>query len=194
MKTPILALASVLLLLAACSGDGADETTTTVSTVTSTTGSPDTTNPAPATTSTSPVTTSTGAGLDPEGSGCTPGTEDLPDGLWYGVADSIDADGIGFDLACWFSGDAASAAAAEDGEESPPPNDYYVRNQNTQVRELPVDGATTVTWYPSGDPNDDVTGTFEDWAVFLDERGFTLGVWVTVEDGVVSGIEEQWVP
>ena len=74
----------------------------------------------------------------------------------------FDDDGISFDLACWFSGEAATAAA-EDGEESPPPNDYYVRNQNAQLRELGVDPDTPVLWHLSGDPSDSQQGTFSEW-------------------------------
>lgn len=132
--------------------------------------------------------------MAPEGSGCSPGTDVLPDGEWYGEVPTFDENSIGFDLACWFTGDAAVEAAAEDGEESPPPNDYYVRNQNDQIRVLVVDSDTPVTWYPSGDPNDVGEGTFSDWITYLEEADFRLGVWVTIEGGAVTEITEQWVP
>lgn len=188
----LLALLATGILLAACSGDGTTATSTTSTTPpdTSTTSAP------PATTTTAPLATTTTVvdTLAPEGSGCTPSTDDLSDGLWYGRVSHFDAAGISFDLACWFSGDAATAAAAEDGEESPPPNDYYVRNQNEQVRELEVATDTPVLWYLSGDPNDSREGTFSEWTDFLETQDFHLGVWITIADGEVTEIEEQWVP
>ena len=98
-----------------------------------------------ATTIASPITTEPNG---PSGSGCTPGdTVSLPEGEWYGVVVSASLSGIEFDLACWFTGEAAVTAAAEDGAE-PPPNDYYVRNDNPQIRSLPVSSETEVVWYP----------------------------------------------
>lgn len=193
----------VCTLLAACSGDGAGDTTTT-SEVTSTTApavtstttpaTSTTAGPEPTTTTAIPTTTTTADPLAPEGSGCTPGTEVLPDGHWYGEVGAFDEQTISFDLACLFIGDAATAAAAEDGEESPPPNDYYVRNENEQVRVLTIDPETPVTWYTSGDPNDEETGTYPEWLEWLAAQEFYLGIWVTIESGTVTEIAERWVP
>lgn len=194
----------VIVLLAACSGGDAGNTTTTTTeasttpapSVTSTTASETTTTTQAAvtTTTTIPTTTTTPDPLAPEGSGCTPGTEVLPDGEWYGGVRAFDAQTISFDLACLFIGDAATAAAAEDGEESPPPNDYYVRNENEQVRVLTVDADTPVTWYTSGDPNDEEMGTYPEWIEWLANQESYLGIWVTVESGAVTEIAERWVP
>ena len=191
--------AVMAMLAAACSGGAASSTTetpTTTTTVSTTTVAPDTTTSEMTTVTTAPIspTTTGDASLAPGGSGCTPGSGDLGDGLWYGEVDSFDADVISFDLACWFSGDAATAAATEDGEESPPPNDYYVRNENDLLRDLEVSADTPALWYPSGDPSDSVEGTFTEWTDFLVDRGFALGIWVTIENGDVVSIEEQWVP
>lgn len=185
------------VVFASCAGDGAANTTTT-STQPPTTGRPDTTTTGDASTPTTtpPPTTSTTEGdpLAPEGSGCAPGPGDLPDGEWYGGVRRFDDQGISFDLACFFVGDAATSAAAEDGEESPPPNDYYVRNQNAEARDLTIDADTPVTWYPSGDPSDVVNGTFVEWVDYLATRESYLAIWVTIDDGVVTMVEEQWVP
>lgn len=130
------------------------------------------------------------------GSGCTPpSTDDLPDGRWYGLIDEADDARVAFDLACWFSGTAAIVASAEDGQESPPPNDYYVRNANDRVRTLPIDAAVPVTWYPDGgDPTDVVTVPYGEWRVDRAARSFQFGVWLVVEDGMITSVEEQWVP
>lgn len=184
-------------VLVACGDAGTEDGTTTTFAspgTTSTTHPSETTTTVPVTTTTGAPPTTVEAGLAPDGSGCTPGTEELPDGEWYGIVRDFDAEGVSFDLACWFSGDAATAAAAEDGEESPPPNDYYVRNENEQVRELAVAADVPVTWYPPGDPNDVGEGSFSDWIAFLDTRPYFLGIWVTISGGEVSEIVEQWVP
>lgn len=198
MSRILWALALVLFVVA-CNGEGAQTTTTTTTSL-----APSTTDTAPvSTTSTeAPTTTSTGAAstttivdpLAPEGSGCTPGTEVLPDGLWFGVAHEYDENGIAFDLACWFTGEAAVVAAAEDGAESPPPNDYYVRNKNEQLRLLAVVQSVPVVWYPTGDPNRPATGSYSEWITFLDTQQFRNAIWVTIADGTVTMIEEQWVP
>jgi hypothetical protein len=186
---------SVVITVVACSGEtGNTSTTTSPASTTTTAAATTTTTVAVTTTVAAPTTTVTADTLAADGSGCTPGPGALPDGRWYGLVDSYDAQGIAFDLACWFSGEAAIAASAEDGEESPPPNDYYVRNENTQLRDLPVDPATPVLWYLGGDPNDFEEGVFSDWIEHLDTMSFRFGIWVTIEEGQVTEIEEQWVP
>lgn len=195
----------VVLAVAACSTgesvDTTDESTvvTTVvpSTVPTTTAPPPTTttSTAPTTTlTTSPPTTVGSINDQAGGSGCTPGVGTLPDGYWFGEVANLDANGVSFDLACWFTGDAAVVASAEDGEESPPPNDYYVRNLNPQLRQLDVDPLTPVTWFPDGDPVNETLGVFSDWVGFANSRGFFFGIWVTIENGEVVSILEQWVP
>jgi len=187
-----------LAILASCTGEGVEQTATTPpgDTTTTVSGETTTTTTGATTTSTTPPTSTTAVGdpLAAEGSGCTPGTDTLPDGEWYGGVRGFDEQGFSFDLACLYIGDAAAVAASEDGEESPPPNDYYVRNENDQVRMLSVDSDTPVTWYTSGDPNSDVTGTYAAWIEFLATQESYLGIWVTVEDGAVVEIAEWWVP
>ena len=117
----------------------------------------------------------------------------LPEGEWYGVVVSASPSGIEFDLACWFTGEAAVTAAAEDGSE-PPPNDYYVRNDNPQIRSLPVSSEIEVVWYPNGDPASEVAVPFTDWVDGATSRGLFFGVWLDVIDGEVLHIREQWVP
>jgi hypothetical protein len=107
---------------------------------------------------------------------------------------SASATAIEFDLACWFVGESAVDAAAEDGAESPPPNDYYVRNDNPQIRSLPVSPDTEVTWYPTGDPSSEEVVAFPDWVEGATARGLFFGVWLDVIDGEVFRIREQWVP
>lgn len=131
----------------------------------------------------------------PSGSGCTPDSAaTLPEGEWFGFVDATSANGLEFDLACWFTGESAVEAAAEDGEESPPPNDYYIRNDNPQIRSLSVSSAARVTWYPDGSPTSETESGFEEWAGAMPARGLMFGVWLRVIDGEVHQIREQWVP
>ncbi len=195
---------TVLLLVAvSCGGDDNAATTTMPADTTSppttvpaaTTAAP-TAPPDTRTTTSAGATTTTPTDTDAlaEGSGCTPGTDDLPDGVWYGFVDSTAADSLEFDLACWFTGDAAATAAAEDGEESPPPNDYYVRNANDLLRTVDVAAGAEASWLPNpGSPAEETIG-YADWVTARADRPFQPGVWLTVEDGGVVLIEEQYVP
>lgn len=189
-----------LALVVAC-GESAATSTTLVSTTTSTEASTTTTlQPTTTTTSAPPTTVTTKAStttvLDDsaEGSGCTPGDGPLPDGDWYGLVTSRRNDSLDFDLACWFTGDAAVQASAEDGEESPPPNDYYVRNSNPDTREVPIGESVEVAFFPDGDPTNVTEIDYDDWAAMVATRGYELGVWLKVEEGAISEISELWVP
>ncbi|NNE96493.1 MAG: GerMN domain-containing protein [Acidimicrobiales bacterium] len=130
------------------------------------------------------------------GAGCTPLTgEGLPDGRWFGYLDDARADSVDFDLACWFNGTAAALAAAEDGEESPPPNDYYVRNVNDLIRTLDVSTSAEVSWLPSpGDPATQADASYGEWLAERSDRPFQPGVWLTINEGQVTLIVEQYVP
>lgn len=185
----------VVIALTACSTG--EPSGTTLPSVTTTSQQPDTTPPTTdSTTTTTSVSTTTTPppSHEAEGSGCAPGTDLLPDGDWYGVIADYSEQSVVFDLACFFTGEAAIKAAAEDGEESPPPNDYYVRNESDVLRDLIVDPATPVIWYLNGDPASETKGRFEDWVDVLASRGFFFGIWVTIEGGDVVAIEEKWVP
>jgi hypothetical protein len=118
----------------------------------------------------------------------------LPDGVWFGFVAERESTSIKFDLACWYFGDAATIAAAEDGEESPPPNDYYIRNESDRIRTITLADRAEVTYYPDGDPNNVIVVEYLGWADLVEQRGYELGVWLTIEDGVAISIEEQWVP
>ncbi|MGH8916588.1 MAG: hypothetical protein ACRDZM_18995 [Acidimicrobiia bacterium] len=198
-------VAALGLLIVACGGPTGEPEVTTTETE-STTTALETTTSAPAVTSTSvaagttttivEITTTSSANEDgSDGSGCTPGTANsLPEGHWFGFVVSTAVDSIEFDLACWFSGQAAIDAAAEDGAESPPPNDYYVRNQDDQTRQIVVWSDADVVYYPTGDPTSETEGTFEEWTVAASSRGYYFGVWLDMIDGEATSIMEQWVP
>ena len=173
----------------------ASTTTTTVGSTTTTVASTTTTVASTSTTMASTTTTQDTNALA-DGSGCTPGTTSgLPDGEWFGFVQSGSAGSLGFDLACWFTGASAARAAAEDGEESPPPNDYYVRNVNTMIRTLAVAADAGVTWMSNpSDPSTEEMVPFADWLSGRTGRSFQPGVWLTIENGAVDYVREQYTP
>jgi hypothetical protein len=188
---------AVVMAVGACSGGdgsttttpGAVDTTSTVAPVTSTSGP--TTTTTPATSTTTPDTNTLASG-----SGCTPGSDELPDGEWFGYVLGAAPGVVDFDLACWFSGDAADLAAAEDGEESPAPNGYYIRNVNPQVRTVDVSPTVEVLAMANiGDPATEGPMAFDDWvALRVDDAEVPMDVWVVVEDDLVVSITEQYRP
>jgi hypothetical protein len=109
-----------------------------------------------------------------------------------------------FDLAEFLTGEVAEQAAREDGvvgEDDSLPNDYYIRNRNSRLRTLVLDDdleITVVDW-------DHCCGTIEgDLALFAaafvqdDPQGTYRGsrspYWLTVAQGRVVQIEEQYLP
>jgi hypothetical protein len=171
------------VLLPACGDDDPDAAGTTTTTASTTT-----TESAEA----GGDTTSTVAPLPDEppfsddgasGSGCAPGAGDLPDGWWYGLVDGEVTDELRFDLACYYVGAAAEAEAASRGDEVN--NDYYVVNENEQLRTVPVAGGATARCVePEG-------------ADLVDCAPGDVGgeaVWLRVQDGEVDRILEQYAP
>jgi hypothetical protein len=141
------------------------------------------------------------------------------DGRYFGFIEAADAGPptIDFDVAQKFSGEAANRAAAEDGFVSPGepvPNDYYVRNPEKATAPLKlaedvrVTAATPVTrlTLPAETRARCRSGCTEGIPVRLAdffasftksrEEGSAEGgpFWVTIRDGVVLRIDEQYFP
>lgn len=129
------------------------------------------------------------------GSGCEDSVYGRPDGIWFGYLVSATASSVDFDLACWFVGDAAVDASADDGEESPPPNDFYIRNAAETIETIDVEAVTMVSWLADvGDPASEATIPFDEWLAMRDARPVQPGLWLTVQDGQVVEMAEQYVP
>ena len=140
-------------------------------------------------------------------------THDLADGRHFGFLKGIDETqrALIFDLAEFFSGEAATRAGREDGaidEGDTASNDYYIRNQNPRLRVLGYSPSVTVT-AGSGCERDSTvevcTYMAYDFPSLLNrlrnpdapmngvnEEG--LRVWLTVADGVVTHIENPYFP
>jgi hypothetical protein len=177
---PSIAALLILLMTAALSGCGGSD-------------QPGGAAGAPATTVASSVTSTTGAPAAGE-----PAV--LADGRHPVYLKTVDPDRqtITFDLIQFFTGEAAAKAAAEDNEESPPPNDYYIRNVNPRLRTLPVRAGAPITVnvlaaQSTGSATKDVPVTLAKLASWFPNSG-TPPFWITVEQGQVTKIAQQYLP
>jgi len=141
--------------------------------------------------------------------GCgTPAPTVLPDGTYFGYVQSIDtaSGALAFDLACFYTGEEANEQAAQRGDEVPVPNDVYIVNDNTKIRNLTVGPSVELVvldWNsccepkPGADLDDFASALGNDDFVEIGGRSYAGSLspyWLTIEDGVVSRIEEQFLP
>lgn len=92
--------------------------------------------------------------------------------------------------------DAIEKATSQTGDEFPPPNDYYVYNPSDQVREFRLADDATITIMLYG-PEDAASLTPEEFATAFESNADQIadaGYWVTVEDGAITRLVEQWTP
>jgi len=132
-----------------------------------------------------------------QGSGCTPGSG-LPDGIWFGYANSWTTSDIDFDMACWWTGAEAEAQAAADGVEA---YDYYITNDNTTVRVVSV--ASDAFGLKADVYNLSDTATWMEYTIaqiIADPFGAApvesapYRVWIAVNGGEVTSLAVQYVP
>lgn len=209
----VLAVIAVLLVggavLAFALSDGDEEPATSGPTgetsVTGPTSPPETTG--------ATVTGSTGTtgvtGLDTGNAGCAGATapETLADGTYFGFFESIDVEGRAqFDLACFYTGEEANQQAAARGDEIPVPNDVYIVNDNPATRDVPVDPSAElllIDWNACCETGPGAT--LEAFASSLGHKRFVeidgwryagslSPYWVTIANGQIVGIEEQFLP
>jgi len=135
---------------------------------------------------------------------------ELEDGTYVGYLQWVSTEGltgggeIHFDLAVWFRGDEAEAAATADGDEALPAG-YYIRNLDPHQLVLGVrnDVEITSVWYQYDEYNDleDRPMTFQQLAEVWDNTPDDVRSnlrnspwWITVVNGEVIAINEQYVP
>jgi hypothetical protein len=137
-----------------------------------------------------------------------PSQAELEDGRHPAFLTELDgtARTVTFDLIQFLTGQEAADAYAEDVPEDPdpgPPNDYWIRNESSELRTLPIASDVTVSVIRLGEPSgaEGVPWTLEELPAHLaDQAGAPEGqlgwspFWLTVEDGVVVAIEEQYLP
>jgi hypothetical protein len=131
----------------------------------------------------------------------------LEDGRHFGYVRSVDADAgtIEFDLAYFLSGEEANAAYQAAGGTGPVPNDHFVVNDNPMLRTLtlaPDVRLRLLDWNHCCETFFD--GDLSLFGQAIEEQGdVTDGDliyrgqsqwWITVENGFVTEIEEQYSP
>ena len=108
---------------------------------------------------------------------------------------------VEFDFIQWLTGEEAREAYTADHPDDPgyPPNDFYIVNDNPRLRVLPVAGDVTVTVLEHG--FEPMAIAFEELPAFLaddlvpdDEALWHNPFWLTVSDGTIAAIEEQYTP
>jgi hypothetical protein len=122
-----------------------------------------------------------------------------------GVEDGV----VSADYVQWFTGEEANVAAREDGaipEDETVPNDYYIRNDNPQIRQLALSPAAPIVLQACFDPGPCVTTvgvTAEEWTELVgggEPDGWTwygggvLPYWLTLRDGDIVQVVEQYLP
>jgi hypothetical protein len=137
-------------------------------------------------------------------------TTAAPAGEHFGYIRSVSAAGpattLAFDEAEFLTGEEAQQAAEEDGVVEPGeavPNDYYIRNPDRATKTYPIASDAQITakrcsLCRKGQPGE--LGPF--LASFMQGRqtyaqpyrGKYASYWLTIEDGRVVAIDEQYVP
>jgi hypothetical protein len=131
---------------------------------------------------------------------------DLADGRHPTYLRAIEQAGrtLTVDVIQFLTGQAAIDAHDKDHPDEPggPPNDYYIVNVNPRLRTLEVASDVTVALvrlHEDGDADLD-PGTWDELTDYLavnppeDDRLSWNPYWVTLEDGIVVAIEEQYLP
>ena len=121
-------------------------------------------------------------------------TGSLADGKHPGLLKSLDTTTLTLvvDVVQFLTGEAARQAAKEDGKEA---FDYYVRNQDTSPRTLPVAPDVAVSVTTLRESSDDQPITLAELTGYVDEgRARQVLFNLTVSGGVVTEIREQYLP
>jgi hypothetical protein len=194
------------VVMAACGGDANDAQASGSTAVTQPTAATASSGATGVTTSSGPTAATGPTATDP--SGATGSSAELEDGRHFGWIETIDPSGsMTFDLAYFSTGDEANEAAAEHGDETPVPNDYYIVNDNPKLRTLGVSPDAEIRvfdWNRCCDRHVSLDmETFADVMVnpdgFVEQDGRLYygqasPYWITVDGGVVTEIEEQYLP
>lgn len=113
---------------------------------------------------------------------------------------------LAFDEAEFLTGEEAQRAAEDDGvvpEGEPIPNDYYIRNPDKTTQTLPIATDAKITAERCslcrkgrpGDLEDFLASFMKTGQTFADPyRGAESQYWLTIEDGTVVAIDEQYLP
>ena len=169
--------------------------------------SPTATTPAPTSATRSPKPTDTPSPTPSPIATGEPGGDTLPDGRYFVQLTDIQGGEEGplllqYDLAYFLTGEEANQAAEDRGLETPVPNDYFIVNDDPKKRLTPLEGVYSVKYIPEGSGLSSPVKAHE--AQFLGWMGETVQTdfppkdtswwWVTIENGSVTRIEQQYLP
>lgn len=117
-------------------------------------------------------------------------------GTWDGPTPQLTVD-----YAEILEGDEAAAAATAHGSESPPPNGYFIVNDNPKLRTFPADPGmkVKVASKAGGIEPAGYTMGFGQWfdvLIGMSSDNFVKDrpYWITLENGKITAIEEQYLP
>lgn len=127
---------------------------------------------------------------DGHGSGCAPGTDSLPDGIWFGYVTARSADRLDFDLACVWTGEAAARKAEEAGKEDF--FGYWIGNVSGKIRSPRIASGAAV-YHLTLDPFLTIL-SYDDWrqGACHGTQDLECPVWLYVNGGKVTAIVEQF--
>lgn len=177
-----------LILVAACNSA---PTKKTIGTTSATTPTSVATTASPKTDTTATSTTSTTG----EDAGQGDGVNETAFGYVQSVQKKGDSFQLTIDYAQLLTGNEAVIAAREDGEIPPDQDyiddDYYIRNENSKLRTFPIAPDANIVLLLSGDPESTETLTPAEYASSVNDE---VGVHITVINGAVTKIEQQYFP
>jgi hypothetical protein len=169
--------------------------------------SPTATTPAPASETRSPTPTDEPSPTPSAIATGEPGGDTLPDGRYFVQLADIQGGEEGplqlqYDLAYFLTGEEANQAADDRGLETPVPNDYFIVNDNPKLRLTPLEGVYSVKYIPQGSGLSSPVKAHE--AQFLGWMGESVQTdfppkdtswwWITIENGSVTKIQQQYLP
>jgi hypothetical protein len=119
------------------------------------------------------------------GSGCFPGSETLPDGIWWGYILDLSPSSITFDLACLRWIDDPNDDGLEEGG-------WDIDNNNPKTRIVPVHPRAQAICHLWGCPP--TPFPYTDWmemAPVVPDMPSDAGVWLYINDGEVTEVGEE---
>ncbi len=169
--------------------------------------SPTATTPAPTSATSSPTPSDKPSPTPNAIATDEPRGDTLPDGRYFVQLTDIQGGEEGplllqYDLAYFLTGEEANQAAVDRGLDTPGPNDYVIVNDNPKLRLTPLEGVYSVKYIPEGSGLSSPVKAHE--AQFLGWMGESVQTdfppkdtswwWVTIENGSVTKIEQQYLP
>ncbi len=132
-----------------------------------------------------------------------PPTTDLGDGEHYIQATAAvangDGDALTFDLASFYTGEEAFEYAEE--HDIALENEYLIVNDNPKLRTLPLASDASIEYIPSGTCCELQDGNIDAFVESVNGTNQTdypdLSItwwWATIEDGVITGLVQQYLP